>query len=887
MNLLRRLRTCLRGSKLDAEMSEEIRLHLELQMERNIAAGMDPDEARYAALRIFGGVEQVKERCREQRGWVWLENGWRDLRLATRSLRRAPAFSLAVITTLALCIGPNTAILTVLYALVLKPPGFHEPEQLVHVYNAFDKLGGGRSRQEAGVPQYHDFKTHADLFAGFAMMRYAGITIGEDDKPQRIAGMRVNAGFFDLLGVKPLLGRFGSAEEDAVGRDHVLVLTRSFWQSQFNSDPTVIGRVVRLSGERWTIIGVAPHSVEVLSPHTQFFKPFESVDGEEDPRARYAGKTVLFGRLKPGVTRATALAQLVALDRRFLAQQASPAQRAYFETAGHRIALESLGAQLADAARQPLVLLQTGAGFVLLIGVVNVLNLMLARTSNKRPELAVRHALGAGRGALLRQLLAESCLLTLVATLIGTALAWASLQVINTYLPSFVAATIPVSIEPAMLAAIAVGAFGLALFVGVVPFALLWRGGLKLEEARTASSGIRAQRLGGMLVVAQVAIALTLLVGAGLLIRSFGQVLATDPGFDVANVVQGRVAVPKGYEQPAQNIDLQRRIVDGLREIPGVENAALAFDYALSATFRATPFLLRGEAAALGESRPLVAMDMVSPEFFATMRVTLLEGRSFTYADEPRKGTVVVVDDLFAARYFPGRSAVGQEITLGAHPPPDGSPWTRIIGVVRRPQLTGLEGRDGLPLVFAPMVQQRPAGFSIVVRSQRPTGDLITSIRQKLRGIDPALPLYGVATLQEGIDSMLLSRRGFTLLIVAFAGLALVLAGVGLYGVLAYDVTQRRRELGIRTAIGATQPQIIAMVLRRGLWKTGIGVLAGLAGATVLTRFIQGWLFDVRPFDPLAIGGVSLLLVAVALLACWLPARRAARVDPAIALRCE
>ncbi|ACB76436.1 ABC transporter permease [Opitutus terrae] len=882
-----KLKTLFRRRKAEAEMSAEIRLHLELQTERNIAAGLDPNEARYAAQRAFGGVEQVKERCREQRSLGWLEYLVRDVRLAARSLRRAPLFSAAVIATLALCIGPNTAILTLLYALVLKPAPFPQPERLVQVYNAFEKLGGERSRQASSVPQYRDFQANADLFEGFAIMRYAGTTLDDETMPQRVMGMRVNAGFFDLLGVRPLLGRFGMPEEDAIGADHVLVLTRTFWESHFNADPNVIGRVVRLGGEPWTIIGVAPRSVEVLDRYTQFFKPFEPLPNEVDPRARYAGRVLVFGRLKPDVTRSAAVAQLRTIDGRYLDEQAAPATRSYFETAGHRVVIESLGAQTADAVSRPLTLLQVGAGFVLLIGVVNVLNLMLARVNAKRPELAIRHALGAGRATLLRQLLAESLLLTAAATVVGAGLAWAAVRVINGYLPMFAGSAAPVQLEPAMVGLAAVVAFALAGVMGVLPFALLWKRGLKLNEIRTASAGAGVRVFGGTLVVAQVAIALLLLVGAGLLGRSLARVLATDPGFETANLVQGRVAVPKPYESPQANVALQRRIVDGLREIPGVEGAALVFDYALSGSFRAQPFVIRGEAAKPGANRPLVAIDPVSPEFFDTLRITLLEGRGFTYADDVRGSAVLVVDDLFAKRYFPGRSAVGREVALSVQPPPDGQPWPRIIGVVRRPQLTGLEGRDGMPIVFVPMVQQPAGGFSFVVRSARDTGDLIAEIRRKLRSIEPTLPLYGTATIDEGLASMMMGRRGMTLLIAAFSGLALMLAGVGLYGVLAYDVSQRTREIGIRGAIGATRGQIVAMVLRQGMVKTALGVGAGLAGAVYLTRFLRGLLFDVERFDPVAFVGVSLLMLAVAALACWLPARRAAKVDPIVALRCE
>ncbi len=771
---------------------------------------------------------------------------------------------------------------------MLKSQPFHEPNRIVQVYNAFEKMGGGRSRQEASVPQYRDFKDNADLFEDFAIMQYVGTTIEEDGSPQRLTGMRVNAGFFDFLGVKPLLGRFGTAEEDAVGRDKVVVLTRSFWEAHFAADPAAIGREVRLGGEPLTIIGVAPRSVEGLDPYTRFFKPFEPRPEEIDPlAARYRGRTTLFGRLNAGVSRLAALEQLSAIDGAFLEDHAPAQMRAHFESSGHRMAIEGLGAKVAGAVQRPLALLQGGAALVLLIGVVNVLNLTLARANSKRPELAIRHALGAGRATLLRQLLTESLLLMAAAVGVGTGLAWASLRVINTYLPGVAVTANPVEMELAAIGVVASISAGLAGLMGVVPFGLLWRRGLKLAGSRTASAGTRARVLGGTLVIAQVAIALVLLIGAGLLARSFAHVLAIDPGFETSNLLQGRLAVPKGYEQPEQNVGLQRRIIEGLKEIPGVDHAALLIDYALSPTFRPQPFLLRNGTVSAGENRSLVAMNPVSPEFFDTMRITLLEGRGFSYTDDPRRAPVAVVDDVFARRYFPGASAVGQELVLGAHAPPEGQPWIRIAGVVRRPELMGLEGRDGMPLVFVPLVQWPSGGFTFVVRSARPQGDLLGEIRRKLRGIDPALPLYGVATIEEGLDSMMMGRRGITLLISAFAALAVLLAGVGLYGVLAYDVSQRAREIGIRAAIGATRGQIVGMILRQGMWKTGVGVAVGLGAAFYLTRFIGNLLFEVERLDGATFAGVALLMLCVAMLACWWPARRAAKVDPMVALRCE
>lgn len=888
MKFLRRLRALFRREKLDAEMAEEMRLHMELQTERNIAAGMSVDEARYAALREFGNIAGMQERARDERGWVWLEQRGREFRFAVRSLRRAPLFSLTVIATFALCLGPNTAILSTLYSLVLKPQPFSEPEQIVRIYNAFDKLSGTRSRQDSSIPQYRDFKANADLFTEFAVMRYAGTTIGEETVPERVFGMRVNAGFFDFFGVQPVLGRFGTAEEDVAGRDRVLVLAQHFWESRFQADPGVIGRIVRLGGEPWTIIGVAPRSLEVLDIHTQFFKPFESLANEEDTQTRYTGRVTLFGRLKPGVTEAMALAQLNVLERRFVEGQATPIQRQLVQLGGQRFAFERVGEKVRSAVKAPLSLLQAGAVLVLLMGGVNVLNLMLARANSRRSELATRLALGASRGALLRQLLAESLLLTLIAISGGAALAWMALKVINHYLGTMMSLTAsPLTLEPAVLGSMGLVALVLGAVVGGVPLVFLTRAGLSLAETRTASAGPGMRWFSSSLVVVQVATALVLLIGAGLLVRSFAQVISVDPGYDARHIVQGRMAIPGDYADAQKNVALQQRLLAAFREIPGVERAALVPDIAIGAGFRSLPFTIRDAADVPAESQPLILLNLVSPDFFPTMNVRLLEGRFFTDADDWSSSPVVIVDDLFVRRHFPDGSAVGREINVGGGRPSEGRAWPRIVGVVKRAELAGLEARHGLPFVYLPAMQQPSGGFTFIVRSPRPSADVLAAMRLKLREIDPRIPFYAAASLQDGLEDMLRHRRVLMVLIAVFAGLALLLAGVGLYGLLAYDVTQRTREIGIRGAIGATRRQIVAMILSQGMAKTALGTATGGAGALYLTRFIRDQLFDIQAFDPVTYVGVAVIIVTVALLACWLPARRAAKVDPVIALRAE
>ncbi len=874
--------------KLEAQLSEEVRTHVEMATEANVAAGMSPEEARYAALREFGNVAGIKEQTRDERGWVWLENLVRDMRFSFRSLRRSPGFSLAVFLTLVLCLGPNTAVLSALYTLVLKPLPFRDPAQLAVVRNVGTKAGN--LVYNTGLPQFQDFAAHADRFAGFALYEMSNTTIGEESMPVRASGFRVTANFFDLLGVTPLAGRFFITDEEVNGRDHILVLTQTFWITQYQANPAVIGQEVRMGGEAYTIVGIAPASLEAMFTRTDFFKPFQHEPADLNPERRFASRATLIGRLQPGMTPTAGQAQLTTIEERFRTQQASPAMRASLEKGGFKVTVERWRNEGLVVAKGPLWMLEAGAALVLLIGCVNVANLTLARASARRAELAIRLALGAGWRALFRQVFCEVLVLVGAAAVAGVALGWATLRFINHSVVFVERYAPPVTLDARISALVLLLGVGIALFVGLLPVLLLRRTGLRLGETRAASAGGGIRALSSALVVGQVALALMLLVGAGLMIRSFANVMAVDPGFDAAHVIQGRVALPHAYDAPTANVAIRQRLMDAVKEIPGIKSVAVSsyFGVGPASSYRALPYTVRRAPSATEETRPLALLDPVSPGFFSTMGTRILEGRDFVDDDDGRSGVFgMIVDRTFAERNFPGRSALGEEVAFGAGPYPADFHWPRIVGVVDRANVVGLEERDGLPFIYLSMGQQTSPGFNLLVRSSRPSADVLTAMRLKLHEIDPTLPLYNTGTLQETLDLMLLPRRALLLLLLIFASLALMLAAVGLYGVLAYDVSQRTREIGIRGAIGASREQIVGLIMRQGLTKAGLGLGAGLIGAFCLTRYLRSLLFDVHATDPLAFAAVSLLLLAVALLASWLPARRAAKVDPVIALRAE
>lgn len=818
---------------------------------------------------------------------VGLEDWARDFRFSLRSLRRSAGFSAAVVVTLMLCIGANTTIMSVLYGVILKPMPFHDPDQLIEVYTAMPR--NNQPKRRTSVTQYLDYKANADLLAGVALWAVWTFNIGEDQDPERGIGARVTADYFPMLGIQPLLGRFYTLEESVPGNDKVLVLTQTYWENKFQADPSVIGRVLMLGGEPNTIIGVAPRSMEALNSDITILKPFEWHAPQATPNARFAQAALMYARIKPGVAHSAALAQLATLEKRFQETEAPAGAKEYLERTGFRMGLGQVRAEQTKPVRTSLLLLQGCALFVLLLGCVNVANLMLARANARQTELAVRQALGAGRGALARQLLVEGLLLAGMGAALGLALTWASLRLINTYTTAIVRQVQPIALDRTLLGATMLVTLVVALAIALLPMLRTWRTNLLASMqggTRGASAGGGMRMASGLLVTAQVALALILLIGASLLLRSFGRVLAVDPGFDANRVVQARTVFGGPGSTPASIKSTQDLIVTRMREIPGVEEVAYVSGFPIARITTTHAFPIRGLTLGKEDTFPQASVQIVSPGYFEVMGIRLLEGRVFN-ADDTRQDSrrVYVIDQNFARKHFPNRSPVGECFAFGApNDPPE--KWPMIIGVVAAAKLGGLEDDRETPFVFAPM-GVAPA-FSLLLRTERPASVILPLMREKLRSVDSSAPLYIAGSLEEDLrDWKLTNRRGIMVLLGAFAGIALLLSAVGIYGMLAYDVAQRTKEIGIRGAIGASRGQIVAMILKQALWKTGVGLVIGLGGAFFLSRYLSTLLFEVKPTDPLVFSGVSLLLLLVALLASWLPARKAARIDPVVALRAE
>jgi len=809
-----------------------------------------------------------------------------DAKYAIRRLGKEPGFTSVALATLALCIGANTAIFSMVYALVLKPLPFPSPNRIVEVYNQFPRAG--LHHLPSNLVQYSDFKAHTKAFDAIGLWNGGMVTVGDGSSSQRIADATCTSEIFDVLGIRPILGQFFTLKNSRTGEDRVIVLTESFWKSHFNEDPGVAGQAMRVDGNTYHIIGVAPQSLEAFNASVRFLRPISWNPATINPQMRYACNTSLFARLKPGVPVSGALAQVAGLEQRFF-DTANPMFRGFLDRSGHKIAVGPVQVERVQPIKSSLYLLQGGVLFVLLIGCVNIANLLLTRANGRQSELAIRAALGATRGAIARQLLVESLLLTVAGALLGIGLAYGAVHAINHFTARLLPNSLPIAIDGRVLGYTVGVAIAVGLLIGLLPVVHSLRANLAEvihRSSRSASGGRGVRALSSMLVTGQIAVALVLLTGAGLLIHSFANAIAVDPGFDPQNLVVGSIALPASYQAKDRALAFQRRLDQALREIPGVDDAALATGVPFKGGLPILALTLKEGTLPPNSPQPGAFLVGVSLDYFHALHIPVLEGRVLQDTDTANGRLAYVVDKHFAQRYFSGRSAVGGHFTFGI-PPKKDSDWPVIVGVVRNVPHNGVDETSNNPFIYYPLQTNTPGGMHIFVRSARPLADLMATMRDKLRILDPSIPLFETGTVQQAIDDSFDYRRAVMILLVGFAVLALFLSAIGIYGVLAYDVSQRTREIGIRGAIGATRGQILGLVMRQGLWKTGIGLAVGLVSAVLLSRYMASMLFELKPTDPWAYLLVSLVLALVAGAASYLPARRAARIDPIEALRTE
>ena len=866
---------------LERDMDDELHFHLESRAADLARSGLPPAEAARRARLEFGAVEGYKEVCRQARGLrLWDE--WRgDLRYAFRVLRKSPSFALTAIVTLALGIGANTAIFSAVKAVLLNQLPYRDPDQLVKLGESDD---GGTRAETLGFATGYDWRRLSHSFANMSLYRStAGALVGQGES-ELLAGLRVNYDFFEMLGVSMQLGRGFLPEEDSPGRRYEVILANSLWKRRFGGDPHIIGRVIRLSDHPFTVVGVLPAGFLPVaipgSPATaEIFQPLGYA--LSDPFAcRDCQHLQMIARLKPGVAAERAHAELDAIMAGLVPQfpESYPPQA--------KVAFEPLQQHIVGGVSRALWVLMGAAGFVLLIACVNVANLMLARAAGRTKEMALRAALGAARGRLVRQLLAESMLLAAAGGIAGGLLGrWATIQ-----LAALAPAEMPRLNEIRMDAAVFWFTLAASLLTGIL-FGLmpaLRMSGADpndaLKDLGKTTSGRARRNLRDLLVVAELALAFVLALGAGLLGKSLVRLLNVDPGFDPHNVLTFKTHVYGArYQKPEVELQYYEQAFARLRATPGIESVAMTSLLPLT-DFDRAGFHIRDRRPAHGSQDPSTDRYSVTPDYFRVMRIPLKRGRTFTTQDIGGAPQVAVISEACARALFPDRDAIGKQIQLGGRD--DSKPWMTIVGIVGSVRQNGLDAAPGMA-AYIPQAQDLSFGYSLVARTSGDPWRMASAARAAFLAVDPTQPVFQVSPMESYMASSVGQRRFTLALLALFGALALVLAAVGIYGVVSYAAIARTREMGIRMALGAARRDVLSMVLRQAAVLAGAGLAAGLVASFTLTRFLATLLFDVRTTDVATLGAIAVLLAAVALGASYLPARRAAGVDPTVALRYE
>jgi predicted permease len=808
-----------------------------------------------------------------------------DIRYAARKLLRTPAFTIIAVTTLALAIGATTAVFSIVNGVLLKPLPFREPGAVMRV-GSMDREG---KLVYLSAPDFIDYRDQTKSFVGMAQIQErnsANLSL-EGSDPQRVNAANVGASFFDLLGTPMQLGRGFATGEDAKGAQRVVVLSNRLWRSTFGADPSILGRAISVNGEDHTVVGVAPASLS-FPAKPDLWLPFVLEPWMTDPENRGAHFFSAIARIRPGVTADAAKREMNTIGARLRAEY--PKSNANFSGTA-----ESLQTSLTGDVRKALFTMFGAVAFVLLIACANVANLLLVRAGGREAEMAVRTALGAGRGRIVRQLITESVMLSVLAAMIGGALAGWAVDAIVAFGPKGLPRLEDITVDARVLAFSVVLAIVTGLVFGLVPalHAAKTELGQMLKDGMRGGSRRATQRTRSMLVVSELALAVVLLVGAGLLIRSFVKLVNVDPGFQTEHITSFDVTLPtKKYPYDRDLRRFASELRSGLSSLPGTQSVAVAFARPLEPQGIRASFDIDGRPPAPNDKRLITDIRPVSSTFFSTFGIRVLRGRVFTDAEESfGPPPVVVVSQAFVRKYFPNEDPIGQRITMGvshdtAAPPSEVKAQGQIVGIVNDVHQRGLSA-EPTPAVYVGWGTFPLNDVAFVVRSRAETSTISAGIRERVRAIDAQMPVYDVSTMEQAVSESVSQPRFYMFLLTAFAALALLLAALGIYGVISYSVSQRTRELGIRIALGATQDRVVRLVLGQGVMLTIIGVSVGLLGAYWLMHLLAALLYGVGATDMATFAGVAVVLLGVASLASYLPARRAARVDPVIAMRAE
>ncbi len=853
----------------DEELDAEIRSHIEEAVTERVERGESPEQARVNVLREFGNVALVKEVTRDMSRWALFDRMWQELKFGIRMLRRNPAFSLVAILTLALGIGATTAIFSVVYAVVLRPLPFGHAEQLVAIWTQTPQV----EKLPVAAADHADLKKLETVFEDVAIIRPSNnYNLTGDGEPEWLQGSSIPSNLFPLLQVAPQIGRNFTVEENQPGRDHSVILSHALWQRRYGSDPNIVGRSIRIENIPYTVVGVMGPKFQYPNKDVQIWTPLTINPADFQTRTGYRHLTI--ARLKQGVTVDQAQKQVSLLAAQ-LAQQYPANQNVRFN-------VTPLRQDIASPASKPLVILLVASFGLLLIGCCNLVNLLLTKTLSRSRETAVRSALGATQGQLLLQAAAELFPVLAIGAALGLIAATQGVRALLPVLP----ATLPRVEEIAVNLPVLLFSVGLLVITSalvlIFPVQQMRRSDLvsTLREDSRTSTGTKT-RIRNLLAVGQVALAVILLTGSGLLIRSFVALKEVDPGFRSQGVLSMRIAIPRNkYKQDENVAALSQTILERVRALPNVEAAGMGNRLPLSGPTGLSTIQFEKAGQDPGN---LGATDdtTITPDYFSAMNIPLLQGRSFTDRDTADSPIVAILDEQVAQRAWPGENPIGKRIRSGPT-----SPWAEVVGVVRHVRHEQLESDRRLQIYWNYLQRTRDR-MSLVVRTSGDPRSLVAPVLGAIKSVDPDQPAYAIRTMNEVVDQSI-SLQWFNALVVSlFAGSSLVLAMIGVYGVIAWAVKQRTREIGVRIALGAQRRTVIAIVLGSGMKITAIGMGLGLIGSLLLSRLLRSLLFEVGPTDPITFVVVPIVLVASAILACLVPAMRAVRVDPIIALRHE
>ncbi len=874
------VRALMRKKESDAELDEELCDFVEQTAAAKMKMGLSREQALREARMETGSMDSVKENVRSA-GWEsMLETLWQDIRYGLRMLRKNPGFTTVAVLTLALGIGANSAIFSVVNAVLLRPLAFRDSGKLCLVTErwAFASVIG------PSYENYVDFRDQAQSFERIAALHQQPMTLTGQGEPQRLQAQFATASLFPLLGVNALEGHTFTTEEDRFGGPAVVLLSYGFWERNFGGDRSIVGKNITLDDRSYTVTGILPPGFQIIGP-ADVMVPFAPwAHALPDDRNWHPG-IIAIGRLRDGVTLAQARAEMntivVRLDKQY----------PIYNT-GMGVNVDGLQESTVQNVRPALLVLLGAVVLVLLIACGNIANLLLARATSRHKEIAVRAALGAGRWRMVRQLLTESILLALVGAAFGLLLA----QLIMTPLLNLASRTIPpvgkIGLDGGVLGFTVIVALLAGILFGLAPALQMAKMDIRpalSDASRGSTAGASRHRVRNVLVVTEVALALVLLIGAGLLIRSFARLQDVQPGFQATNLLVADVPLsPKAYAQPAQRMEFFDRLLERARSLPGVQSAGGALVLPVTGNGAAIHFNIQGRPPKTANDYILVGYRPVTPRYLETLHVPLLQGRLINESDTERGAYVAVVNESMAKEYFPGQSALGKHIQVGALPD-NQVPWMEIVGIVGdMKQSLASEAKAEMYLSYRQADSLIPIfTMSIVMRTAKDPHTEASALRSAVHDLNANQPLVRIRTMEENIATSVSDSHFRTVLLGIFAASALLLSLIGLYGLIAYSVAQRTSEIGVRLALGAQRKDILKMVVGQGLKLVLIGVAVGLAGALALSRLLTQFLYGVVPNDPATFIGVAVILTAVAVVACWIPARRATRVDPMVALRYE